>query len=65
MVESLKEYRTTHLHGICLLLPVEYEQLTVFFQQILSDLSNDTTRLITSSIERAETFVYSLLTPKE
>lgn len=64
MVESLKEYRTTHLHGICLLLPTEYEQLTVFFQQILSDLSNDTTRLITSNIEKAEEFIQMLFAHK-
>jgi hypothetical protein len=64
MVESLKDFRHSHLHGICLLLPTEYEQLTIFFQQILNDLSNDTTRLITSNIEKAEEFISMLFSHK-
>jgi hypothetical protein len=65
MVESLKEFRPTHILGVAILLPAEYEWLSTFFQQIMGDLSNDTDRLITSSIEQTELYCQSLLEKTE
>ena len=61
MVESLKEFRPTHILGVAILLPAEYEWLSTFFQQIMGDLSNDTDRLIPSSIEHTEAYCQALL----
>ena len=65
MVESLRDFRPTHILGVAILLPAEYEWLSTFFQQIMGDLSNDTDRLITSSIEQTEIYCQSLLEKTE
>jgi hypothetical protein len=57
MVDSLKLYRASHVLGVCILLPQEYEQLAFFFQQLMNDLSTDTDRLITSSFASVEEYV--------
>jgi hypothetical protein len=57
MVDSLKLFRATHVLGVCILLPQEYEQLAFFFQQLMNDLSTDTDRLITSSFAKVEEYV--------
>jgi hypothetical protein len=43
--------------GVCILLPAEYEQLAFFFQSIMNDLSNETDKIITSSLEAVEEYV--------
>jgi len=64
MVESLKDFRPTHILGVAILLPAEYEWLSTFFQQIMGDMSNDTDRLITSSIEQVELYCQSMTEKK-
>lgn len=64
MVESLKDMRPTHILGVAILLPQEYEWLSAFFQQIMGEMSNDTDRLITSSIEQTDAYCQQLLASK-
>jgi hypothetical protein len=56
MVDSLKDFRPTHILGVAILLPAEYEWLSAFFQQIMSEMSNDTDRIITSRIDQVDEY---------
>jgi len=56
LTDSLKDKRPTHILGVCFLLPSEYEALSLFFNQIMNEMSNDTDRIVTSSYDDVDAY---------